>query len=103
MTDGFFKIKHSDSKTTLKLKGDFNSNNIFRIQQVIIITRSYHDELLELDMSEVEAIDVQAMALISINLKELRDSGKSTSVTGLNGNNLNLAEELGLQFITKIK
>jgi len=54
-------------------------------------------------MSEVKSIDIQAMSMITINLKGLSERGISTSVAGLNGANLNLAKKLGMQFITQIK
>ena len=50
-------------------------------------------------MSEVKSIDMKAMSMITINLKGLRESGISTSVAGLNGATLNLAKELGMQFM----
>jgi len=100
---GFLGIEKSDNKTTLKLRGDFDRDNIHCIEEVMVINKSFQNEFLELDMSEVNSIDMQAMSLITINLKGLSESGISTSVAGLNGTNLNLAKELGMQFITQIK
>ena len=100
---GFLGIEKSDNKTTLKLRGDFDRDNIRCIEEVMVINKSFQMELLELDMSEVKSIDMQAMSLITISLKGLSERGISTSVAGLNGANLNLAKELGMQFITQIK
>ena len=100
---GFLGIEKSDNKTTLKLRGDFDRDNIRCIEEVMVINKSFQNELLELDMSEVKSIDMKAMSMITINLKGLRESGISTSVTGLNEATLNLAKELGMQFITQIK
>ena len=35
-TQGFFKIRRVDSKTTLKLKGAFDSDNIYWITRMLI-------------------------------------------------------------------
>jgi ABC-type transporter Mla MlaB component len=100
---GFLGIEKSDNKMTLKLRGDFDGDNIRCIEEVMVINKSFQNELLELDMSEVKSIDMQAMSLITINLKGLSERGISTSVAGLNGANLSLAKEMGMQFITQIK
>ena len=100
---GFLGIEKSDNKTTLKLRGDFDRDNIRCIEEVMVINKSFQDELLELDMREVKSIDIQAMSMITINLKGLSERGIATSVAGLNGANLNLAKKLGMQFITQIK
>jgi len=100
---GFFKIKRSDNKILIKLKGSFDNNNVHHIEQIVTINKSFNNRVLELDMSEVKTINMQAMAMIIITLKKLKESGISTTVTGLNRSNLNLAKKLGMQFITKIK
>ena len=100
---GFIGIEKSDNKTTFKLRGDFDRDNIRYVDEVMVINKSFQNELLELDMSAVKSIDMKAMSMITINLKGLRESGISTSVTGLTGATLNLAKELGMQFITQIK
>ena len=102
-TEGYFKIRLSDSKFTLKLKGDINNNNVYEISKAMIKSKSSHKRFVELDMSEVETIDMQAMSLLIINLKTLKESGMKTKVTGIGGENLNLANDLGIRFITQIK
>jgi len=53
-------------------------------------------------VSEVETIDMKAMALLTITLKELKESGMRMKVMGLNGENLILAKKLGMHYITQI-
>ena len=103
ITEGYFKIRLSDSKFTLKLKGDINNNNVYEISKAMIKSKSSHKIFVELDMSEVETIDMQAMSLLIINLKTLKESGMKTKVTGIGGENLKLANDLGIRFITQIK
>ena len=103
ITEGYFKIRLSDSKFTLKLKGDINNNNVYEISKAMIKGKSSHKRFVELDMSEVETIDMQAMSLLIINLKTLKESGMKTKVTGIGGENLKLANDLGIRFITQIK
>lgn len=69
----------------------------------MLINNYRSNGFLELDMNEVNTINMQAMAMIVITLKELKESGISTTVTGLNKVNLSLAEGLGMQFITQVK
>ena len=99
---GFFKIRPSDSKFTLKIKGDFNSNNIYGISRAMIMSKSINKKIVELDMSAIESIDMQAMALLIINLKTLKESGIKTKVIGLDEVKLKLANELGMHLITQI-
>ena len=99
---GFFLIRPLDNKAILKLKGDFDGNNIHLIRNAMLLKKVLSHNYLELDMSRVETINMQAMALLSINLKRLRDSGTKTRVTGLDKTKCNLAKELGMQFITQI-
>ncbi len=103
ITKGYFKIRVSDSKMTLKLKGGFDSGNIYGISQAMIMCKSFHKRFVELDMREVETIDMQAMSLLIINLKTLKESGIKTKVSGIGGENLKLAHDLGVRFITQIK
>jgi anti-anti-sigma regulatory factor len=103
ITEGYFKTRLSDSKFTLKLKGDINNNNVYEISKAMIKSKFSHKRFVELDMSEVETIDMQAMSLLIINLKTLEESGMKTKVTGIGGENLKLANDLGIRFITQIK
>jgi len=66
------------------------------------MSKSFHNRSLELDMSEIETIDMKAMALLTITLKELKESGIRTKVMGLNGVNLILAKKSGMHYITQI-
>jgi len=102
MVKGCFKTKQSDNNFTVKLKGDFDGYNINRIIGEIIMSESIHNKFFELDMSEVNTINMQAMAGLIITLKKLKESGRETKVTGLDGANLKLASELGMHFITQI-
>jgi len=99
---GFFLIQQSYHKSTFELKGDFNSNNIHKIIKALRRSKSSKKDFIELDMKKLETIDIKAMALFIITLKELKESGVKTKVTGLDGKNLNLAEELGIKYITQI-
>ena len=64
--------------------------------------KSFHNRSLELDMSEVETIDMKAMSLLTITLKDLKESGIRIKVMGLNGANLILAKKIGMHYITQI-
>ena len=66
------------------------------------MSKPFHNRSLELDMSEVETIEMKAMALLTITLKDLKESGIRIKVKGLNGANLILAKKIGMHYITKI-
>ena len=66
------------------------------------MSKSFHNRSLEIDMNEVETIDMRAMALLTITLKELKKSGIRIKVMGLNEANLILAKKLGMNYITQI-
>jgi len=100
---GFLKIEQSDNKRTFKLRGDFDSNNVHMIKQAMVISKSLNNSFFELDMIEVKTITMQAMTMLIITLKKLKESGMSTAVTGLNKTSFNLAKELGMQFIAQMK
>ena len=100
---GFMKIEQSDNKSILKLRGDFDSNNVHMIKQAMVISKSLNNSFFELDMIEVKTITMQAMTMLIITLKKLKESGMSTAVTGLNKTSFNLAKELGMQFIAQMK
>ena len=57
---------------------------------------------MELEMSEVETINMKAMARLIIALKELEEQGINTAVKGLNEKKRRLAYELGMNYITQI-
>jgi anti-anti-sigma regulatory factor len=66
------------------------------------MSKPFHNRSLALDMSEIETIDMKAMALLTITLKELKESGIRMKVMGLNEANLILAKKLGMHYITQI-
>ena len=101
-TNGCFNISRLNGKCFLKLRGDFDSNNIGRISEAMVISSSFHKKYLELDMSEVETINMRAMARISISLKTLKDNGMYTKITGLDVERRKMAYELGMHYITQI-
>ena len=100
--NGCFNISFLNSKCFLKLKGDFDSENIGGISEVIAGRVSFHKKYLELDMSEVGTINMRAMARISISLKMLKNNGMYTQITGLDGGMRKIAYELGMHYITQI-
>ena len=102
VTIGYFRIKPSNGRITFELKGDFNRDNIKGISKVITSSKALNRKFFELDMSRVETIDMQAMALLIISLKTLSDRGTQGSVTGLDGGKRNLAYELGMQYVSQI-
>jgi anti-anti-sigma regulatory factor len=102
VTIGYFKIKPSDGRVIFELKGDFNRDNIKGISKAITRSKALHRKYFELDMSRIASIDMQAMTLLIIALKALRDRGTEGSVTGLAGENRSLALELGMQYVSRI-
>jgi ABC-type transporter Mla MlaB component len=99
---GNFTIGPSENKCTLKLKGNFNNKSINDIRKGIRTSKSFRRKCIELDMSAVKTIDMRTMALFIISLKTLNENGTHTQVTGLNGDKLKLANELGMYFVTQI-
>ena len=102
ITTGNFTIGPSENKCTLKLKGNFNTTSINDIRKGIRMSKSFRRKCIELDMSAVKTIDMRTMALLIISLKTLKEHGTHTRVTGLNGDKLKLANELGMHFVTHI-
>jgi len=102
ITTGNFTIGPSENKCTLKLKGNFNTTSINDIRKGIRMSKSFRRKCIELDMSAVKTIDMRTMALLIISLKTLNEHGTHTRVTGLNGDKLKLANELGMHFVTHI-
>lgn len=99
---GFFIIRPYDEKTILTLKGNFDRTNTLWIKKAMLAGKAMNTNRLELDMLEVDAIDMKAMALISIALKTLKENGIATRVTGLDEKKRALAHSLGMHYITQI-
>lgn len=72
------------------------------MREVMIKNKSFNNRSLELDMSEEETINMKAMALLAITLKELKEGGIRIKIKGLNGANLILAKKLGMHYIAQI-
>lgn len=100
--EGFFKINPSIGKCVFTLKGVFNESNISLICKVMTMSFSFQERSMELEMSEVETINMKAMARLIIALKELEEQGINTAVKGLNEKKRRLAYELGMNYITQI-
>lgn len=102
---GFFKVSPSSKKTVLKLKGNFDESNIIWVKSAIQVSNQHNGnnkKCLEINLEEVENINMQAMALLVIALKTLNEKGVHTRVTGLEGPALELANALGMHYITPI-
>jgi ABC-type transporter Mla MlaB component len=80
-TKGFFKIRRSDSKVALKLKGNFDTDNICWINHVLINRKFFHSKFLELDMSEAGNINARTLAILASTLNKLRERGVTVKVT----------------------
>ena len=81
-TKGFFKIRRSESKVALKLKGNFDTDNICWINHVLINRKFFHSKFLELDMSEAGNINARTMVILASTLRKLRERGVAVKVTG---------------------
>lgn len=102
LAKGCLRVIHSNGKSILALEGDLTRNNIIEISKRILKSTPCQKKCVELDMTAVVSIDMQAMALLVISLKKLKENGTSTKVTGLNGGKLRLAETLGMHFVTQV-
>ena len=80
-TKGFFKIKRSESTVALKLTGNFDTENIYWINHVLINRKFFHSKFLELDMSEAGNISARTMAILAGTLSKLRERGVTVKVT----------------------
>jgi len=89
ITAGYFRMKESDNKITLKLKGDFDSNNICSIK-LMLLKKSFCTRFLELDMSEIETISSEALAQLITTLQICEEREITTAMTGLEETNLNV-------------
>lgn len=92
VTAGYFRIKESDDKITLKLKGDFDINNIYSIK-LMLLKKSFCTRFLELDMSEIETISSEALAQLSTTLQICEEREMTTEMTGLEETNLNVSNQ----------
>jgi hypothetical protein len=101
-TRGFFNIRTAHGKCVFNLKGDFTRENINVITRALEMNSSFKEKCIELDMAGVETITMQAMARLTIVLKALNEEGMHTAVNGLKGENLKLAHDLGMPYITQI-
>ena len=92
VTAGYFRIKESDDKITLKLKGDFDINNIYSIK-LMLLKKSFCTRFLELDMSEIETISSEALAQLSTTLQICEEREMTTEMTGLEETNFNVSNQ----------
>ncbi len=88
-TAGYFRIKESADKITLKLKGNFDSNNLYCIK-LMLLKKSFCTRFLELDMREIETISSEALARLSTTLQICEERELTTKITGLEETNLNI-------------
>ena len=80
---GFFKIRRSDSKLTIQLKGDFDTESIDWITQLLKKRRFFSCKIFALDMSGVGAISSGALSQLFIVLQILQERETKTFITGL--------------------
>jgi anti-anti-sigma regulatory factor len=80
---GLFNIRRSDSTLTLKLKGDFDTENIDWITQILKKRRFFSCKIFELDMSGVGTISSGALSQLFIVLQILQERETKTFLTGL--------------------
>ncbi len=82
MRKGFFKVRRSDGKVAIKLKGAFAPENIQWINYALINRKFFRSQSIELDMSEVGAITQQSIMMLVNGLNTLKERGVSVKVTG---------------------
>lgn len=82
MIKGFFKVRRSDGKVAVKLKGAFAPENIQWINHALINRKFFRSQSIELDLSEVGAITQQSIMLLVNALNTLKERGVSVKVTG---------------------
>jgi len=80
---GLFKIRRSDGKLTLQLKGDFDAENIDWITQLTKKRRFFFCKIFELDMSEVGTLSSEALSHLFNFLQILQERETKTFITGL--------------------
>ena len=82
MIKGFFKVRRSDGKVAVKLKGAFATENIQWINHALINRKFFRSQCIELDLSEVGAITQQSIMMLVNALNTLKERGVSVKVTG---------------------
>jgi len=82
MIKGFFKVRRSDGKVAVKLKGAFAPENIQWINHALINRKFFRSQCVELDMSEVENIPRRSMMMLVNALNTLKERGVSAKVRG---------------------
>ena len=82
MIKGFIKVRRSEDKIALKLKGTFNTENIQWIHHALINRKFFRSQYIELDMSEVEDITRRSISMLFNTLNTLKERGVSVRVTG---------------------
>ncbi len=92
ITAGYFRIKESDDKITLKLKGGFDINNI-NCTKLMLLKKSFCTRFLELDMSEIETISAEALDQLITTLQICEEREITTEMTGLEETNLNVSNQ----------
>ncbi len=97
---GFFIIRPLNNKTVLKLKGNFDNNNVQWIKKIMMASEYFHNRCLELDMKEVEDINIQAMSFLTATLKRLNKNGMKAKITGLDETILHQTENPCLDHTT---
>ena len=99
---GYFRIRPLNSKLTLELKGEFDRDNIKGISELIKEAKVLNKKAVELNMSAVQSINMQAMALLILTLKTLKENGMDVAVTGLCEEKLTVAYQFVMQCISQI-
>ena len=82
MIKGFFKVRRTDGKVALKLKGAFAPENIQWLNHALINRKFFRSQSIELDMSEAENITWGSMVALFNALNILKERGVSVKVTG---------------------
>ena len=82
MIKGFFKVRRSEDKIALKLKGTFNAENIQWINHVLTNRTFFRSQYIELDMSEAEDITRRSLGMLFNALNTLKERGVSVRVIG---------------------
>ena len=82
MIKGFFKVRRTDGKVALKLKGAFAPENIQWINNALMNRKFFRSQCLEIDMSEAGELTQQSMMMLVNALNTLKERGVSVKVTG---------------------
>ena len=99
---GIFKIRRSESKLTLQLKGDFDTENIDWVSQLLKKRSFFCCKIFELDMSEVGTISSEALSHLSIVLQILQARETKTFITGFSQKNLIAPQQSELHSLFQI-